>query len=84
MTTDPAAAEKFYRNVVGWTSAPSRVAQSLHPLQAQRRRAGGWPDEEAGGHEHAAVLGDVRGGAETRGSRRAHQASRRKRALGSD
>src|SRR5262245_57150933 len=22
MTTDPAAAEKFYRNVIGWTSAP--------------------------------------------------------------
>ena len=78
MTTDPAAAETFYKNVVGWTSAPFEgVAGSLHGVQAQRRRSGRWPDEDARRHEHAAVLGDVCRRAEARGRGRAHQAARR-------
>jgi predicted enzyme related to lactoylglutathione lyase len=32
MTTDPAAAEKFYRNVVGWTSAPFEDSPSPYTI----------------------------------------------------
>jgi predicted enzyme related to lactoylglutathione lyase len=35
MTTDPAAAEKFYKNVVGWTSAP--FAESPQPYTVLKR-----------------------------------------------
>ena len=37
MTTDTAAAETFYKNVVGWTSAPFEGSpNSLHRVQAER------------------------------------------------
>ena len=78
MTTDMAAAETFYRKVVGWTSAPfERRAESLRDLQPQRSGPCGGRDEEARRHEHAAVLGDVCGRAEARGGRGSHQAARR-------
>ena len=35
MTTDTAAAEKFYKNVVGWTSAP--FAESPSPYTVFKR-----------------------------------------------
>ena len=72
MTTDMKAAEKFYKTVVGWTSAPFDGApqpytmfnrNSRHP---RRRR-----DESSRGDERAALLGDVRRRARSskRGSR---------------
>ena len=61
-----------------------RLAGSLHRVQAHRRRAGRRPDADPRRHEHAAVLVDVRRGAEARGDRRAHQAAGRQRTVRRD
>ncbi len=78
MTTDMKAAETFYRNVVGWTSAPFEGSPQPYTMF---NRSGQIPVAglmtRPDGTERAAILGDVCRRAEARGGRDAHQAARR-------
>ena len=57
MTSDMAAAEKFYKNVIGWTAAPFEGSPTPYTTFSRkggvrRRRA----DEDTRGHALSAVL----------------------------
>ena len=77
MTTDMKAAEKFYKTVVGWTSAPFEGSPQPYTMF---KRGGDVPvrglDEEARWDELPAVLGDVRRRDEARRRGRPHQEAR--------
>ena len=60
MTSDMKAADTFYKNVVGWTSAPFEGSPMPYTMfKRSSDRAGGWTDDAATRDEGAAVLGDV-------------------------
>src|SRR5262249_47117707 len=61
------------------TDAVRRFASALHDLQSKRRDPRRWAHDDAPGDEGAAVLVDVRGGAEIGRSRRPDQEARRQR-----
>ncbi len=78
LTTDMKAAEAFYRPVVGWTTAPFQGA--AHPYTIFHRggeTAVAGLMTQATRHEHAAVLGDVRGRSNAGRGRRQNQTARR-------
>ena len=82
MTTDTAAADSFYKKVVGWTSVPFAPDGSYtvfnNPSGAGVGGLMKLPDREADGR--AAALDDVRRDAERRPDRDADRAARRPRA----
>ena len=69
LTTDTAAAESFYKKVVGWTSVPFAPDGSYTVFNNAVRRRRGRRDEAAGRRKadgRAAELADVRRHAECR------------------
>ena len=76
MTSDPAAAESFYKNVVGWTSAPFEGSPNPYTVfkRSGQVQVAGLLKTPAG-MNMPSVLEHVCGRAEARGRRGAHQAA---------